>query len=93
MTKKEALERVKLRARFNKWLGDGFDAQRKERPTMTRRWVFCWDGEPVGIGDCFDCACCLSDEEHPTCACICHERITQIINFFWKEFNKKGAKK
>jgi len=87
------MTKQQLRKRFNKWLGYGFDARFKEKPTMTRRWLFCWDGteDPTA---CFDCACCLSDEEHINrkdhrdCGCICHERITQIVDFFWKRLKK-----
>jgi hypothetical protein len=93
----DTMNKKQLRERFNKWLGDGFDAQLKEKPTMTRRWLFCWDGVE-DQNSCFDCACCLSDIEHIDrkghngCGCVCHIRITQIIDFFWKEFHKRSKK-
>lgn len=84
-----------LRKKFNTWLGDDFDIQHKKSLGQTRRWLLCWNEEPPGTfaGDCFDCACCLSDVEHPRCGCVCHDRITQIVEFFWKEFHKRGKKK
>lgn len=83
-----------LRKKFNIWLGDKFDIQHKRTFGETRRWLFCWNQEPAGTfaGDCFDCACCLSDVEEKGCKCICHERITQIVDFFWKEINKRDKK-
>ena len=85
------MKKSELRKQFNLWLGDGFDAQLKERPTMTRRWLLCWDGLERAE-NCFDCACCLSDIEHSGCGCLCHERITQIVDFFWKEMHKRSKK-
>jgi hypothetical protein len=82
------VDKKELRKKFNLWLGNDFDAQYKETPAMTRRWLFCWHGIESPT-DCFDCACCLSDVEHCSCGCICHERITQIVDFFWKEGYRK----
>ncbi|MGH7974858.1 MAG: hypothetical protein ACREBR_04985 [bacterium] len=88
--KKEKLSKKQLRKEFNIWLGYGFDRNNKATMNQTNRWVLCYNGEKPGTfaGDCFDCACCLSNNEEKGCGCICHERIRQIVDFFYKVLAK-----
>lgn len=80
-----SISKQELRKRFNIWLGGAFDCQNKQgQLDRTNRWLLCWQGtEP--IEECFDCACCLSDVEERGCGCICHERITQLVDFFYRQ--------
>lgn len=83
-----AITKQELRKRFNIWLGGAFDSQNKKySPDQTNRWVLCYNGEVTGTldGDCFDCACCLCNEELDSCGCICHERVKQIVDFFYRQ--------
>jgi hypothetical protein len=77
MTKEE------LRKKFVSWLDGDFD---KEGDGLPSRWILCVDG---GIGD-RDCDCVRDNNigiENDGCNCSCHRRITEIIDFFWKELN------
>lgn len=59
---------------FRKFLMDEYDNPPKGQ---THRWLFCWDGEQRYEMP-FDCACCLSADDGPTCQCVCHERLNQL---------------
>lgn len=74
------LTKKQLREKFNVWLGHKFDKKHKESKNVTHRWLFCWEGQDT---DDFDCGCCCVNKEIKKCDCICHERIGQIVDFFW----------
>lgn len=82
-------EQKEIRHRFHKFLGNQFDKKNKKHKNATHRWLFCWNNEPSD--KIFDCGCCLSNEEEPfdmKCGCICHDRITDIMNFIYKEIKR-----
>jgi len=79
------MKKEELRAEFNKWLGDEFDAQNKVSDGQSNRYIFCNDGMD-GIDDC---ACNMIGDELEKCECICHERISQIVDFFWKRLRRR----
>ena len=89
------MTKLELRKKFNTWLGNEFDKQNKNSPGETHRWLLCYDGLEGEQNYGFDCACCLTDEEYiddkgvNKCGCHCHERISQIVDFFWEYMRDK----
>lgn len=80
-------EKILLRDRFNTWVTKDFDMARKGSDE-THRWLFCFDGENT---ETFDCGCCFTGKEDITCDCICHQRLDEIVEFFWKELKQRRS--
>ena len=78
-------DKAQLRHEFNKFLGDKFDAQNKLSDGQSNRYIFCNDGMETYE----ECACNICDSEIKDCNCVCHERIEQIVNFFWNKLRRK----
>jgi len=89
LSKNKVIDKVELRKKFNKWLGDEFDNRNKPSPGCTHRWIFCYNGETDNSLS-FDCACCLVTDELEECGCPCHSRIGEIVDFFLEEFEGKS---
>ena len=77
---KSIQDKLILRRSFNKWLFTSFDKNNKTTKNETHRWLFCYNGEETD-----DCACCFLSEEQINCTCVCHQRIDEIVDFFWNE--------
>jgi hypothetical protein len=71
-------DKAELRKQFNDFLLDKFVAEGDKVGGQTHRWAFCFDFGNTAVNDC---ACCLNSEEIEGCGCICHNRISQIVDF------------
>jgi hypothetical protein len=81
--------KAELRKKFNLWLGYEFDNKNKRSKGETHRWLFCEDEIYEKDKISSDCACCMDDVERKDCGCHCHDRIGEIVDFFWKELGGK----